>query len=229
MTKAIVGVFVGALSLNPFTAFADTITLTSGLSTPALRVTFDPQPEPPGIAAGPTASVALSTPVDAFWLTLMIDGSPMVPLAYEQLTDDTGGLLFGVRTTFDGGASPYYLDVMFDPQPEPPGRWALIAFDPQPEPPGRSVVGLGTAGAPLGFDAFIGSFDPQPEPPGIGDRGFYWFYEGSIAQGTFEGASFTLRTANGTPLGLTPVPDPGATLVLLSVGLLGVAVVRRRL
>ena len=233
MSKRSVALFVVLLALIPCAAAAGTITFSSGLTSPALRVTFDPQPEPPGISGGLSAVVAPADPVDAFWFSLQQNDMPLALLGVSPLTSAAGAKLFGLSAAYGGvgGAGPsYFLDVMFDPQPEPPGKWALVMFDPQPEPPGSwSIVRVGLDGAPLGFDAFISSFDPQPEPPGLGNLGAFWFYEGSILQGQFTSASFALRTSTGNSLGLTPVPEPVSTLTLLGGALLALAQLRRKL
>ncbi len=229
MRKATLGfLFIGSLLL-PGLTYAGPFLFSSGPGSPMLRVTFDPQPEPPGIAGGSSALVQPAAPVDAFWFALLRGDSPLGLIGYSPLLDAAGGQLFGVTAAYgEGGLPSYFLDVLFDPQPEPPGKWALVMFDPQPEPPGRSIVAVGPSGAPDGFDLFLSGFDPQPEPPGLGDRGAYWFYEGSIVQGQFGAATFTLRTVGGT-LPLTPVPEPASTITLLGGGLFALMRLRRKL
>lgn len=190
-----------------------------GLDSPLVEVAFNPQPEPPAgglLTFGPPPMP--SYPPDPV-IVHTGDFQPGTPFR----------LLFGIANGME-------LAIPDASVAAGPGADGLLSFDVL-APSGNQALTRGarkvfevqlalattSGGSPLDWQAF----NPQPEPPALGPGAAAFGADFSFS--SFSDVSLAVRVldAEGAPLTLTSVSEPGS-LALLGMGLAVAAVTRRR-
>ena len=174
---------------------------TSGaLENPLVRVGFNPQPEPPG-------------------RTLVDLSDPFAPMLSRDTMTPTFRILFAI-----GNTTPFTLMTAGVPDD---GHFAFQALGPTGATLFNIGFDMGTSSAGVPDPLSWVGFNPQPEPPGFSSAAASAGFDFEFTSLSTASLVIHISDAQGNALAFSRVPEPGV-LALLSVGNLGVVILRRR-